>query len=234
MRLNVKLTDQIPTDWKQQLSEMLASEQFNNLEKFLTEEEKTEQIFPPKQDIFSALKLTPFKDVKVVVLGQDPYHDDNQAHGLSFSVRPGVKIPPSLRNILKELKSDIGTRPPDNGFLVNWAKQGILMINAVLTVRAHKANSHSKKGWEQFTDAIIKAVSNKSETVIFVLWGAAAQKKKEFISLENNEIICSVHPSPLSAHRGFFGSQPFSKVNELLKQHGQEPIDWQLPSTTLL
>ncbi len=227
------LTQLLPTDWKKILSDAITSEKFQTLENFLKAEWQQHTIFPPKEDIFSAFHLTPFDKVKVVILGQDPYHDHNQAHGLSFSVRPGVKIPPSLRNIFKELQSDLGTAPPDNGYLNDWAKQGILMLNTILTVRAHQANSHSKKGWEAFTDAVIEAVSSKPEPVVFVLWGASAQSKQELIDSDKNEIITSVHPSPLSARRGFLGSRPFSKINELLEKNQLEPINWQLDHSML-
>jgi uracil-DNA glycosylase len=167
--------------------------------------------------------------VKVLILGQDPYHDDNQAHGLCFSVRPGVKPPPSLKNIFRELHDDVGFRIPSNGYLVPWAEQGILLLNAVLTVRAHQANSHKGKGWEVFTDAIIETVASKKDPVIFILWGSYAQKKTQLIDTARHIIISSAHPSPLSANRGFFGSRPFSQINKALQDNGNQPIDWQLP-----
>ncbi len=229
----MNLKSLIPKDWQPILEEASTSQSFKDLEKFISKEMKQNEVFPKKEDIFSAFSYAHFKDVKVVIIGQDPYHDDNQAHGLAFSVQPGVKFPPSLRNILKELSDDLGTTAPDNGFLQKWAEQGILMINAVMTVRAHQANSHKGKGWEEFTDQVIRQVSANDNPVIFVLWGAFAQKKKELIDLEKNYIIESAHPSPLSARRGFFGSKPFSKINKILEKTGQKPINWQLPSSML-
>jgi uracil-DNA glycosylase len=179
--------------------------------------------------MFSALRLTPYENVNVLLLGQDPYHDDNQAHGLCFSVRPGIKPPPSLINIFKELRDDIGFRIPNNGYLVPWAKQGILLLNAVLTVRAHSPNSHKNHGWETFTDAIIRAVSAKESPVVFVLWGGYAQKKRNLIDISRHTIIQSVHPSPLSARNGFFGSKPFSAINKALREANKPEINWQLP-----
>lgn len=229
----MNLKSLIPTDWQPFLENATNSESFKKLESFLSKEMESEEVFPEKTDIFSAFSYAHFNDVKVVIIGQDPYHDDNQAHGLAFSVQPCVKVPPSLRNILKELSDDVGTTPPDCGFLQNWAEQGILMINAVMTVRAHQANSHKGKGWEAFTDEVIRQVSANDNPVVFVLWGAFAQKKKELIDCDKNFIIESAHPSPLSARRGFLGSKPFSKINKILKETGQKPINWQLPSSML-
>lgn len=229
----MNLKSLIPADWQPVLKEITNTKSFKDLENFLSKEMETEEIFPRAEDIFSAFSYAHFNDVKVVILGQDPYHDDNQAHGLAFSVQPGIKIPPSLRNIFKELSCDLGTTTPDSGFLQKWAEQGILMINAVMTVRAHQANSHKGKGWEEFTDEVIRQVSATDNPVVFVLWGAFAQKKKELIDCDKNFIIESAHPSPLSARRGFFGSKPFSKINKILKETGQKPINWQLPSSML-
>ena len=187
-------------------------------------------MFPPEDDVFSALRLTPFDEVKVVLLGQDPYHDDGQAHGLCFSVRPGVKAPPSLVNIFKELHSDLGCVIPNNGCLTPWAKQGVLLLNAVLTVRAHQANSHKNQGWEQFTDAVIRAVNDRPQPVVFLLWGNYAQKKGILVDANRHRVIKGAHPSPLSASK-FFGSKPFSAVNRALVELGNAPIDWQLPIT---
>lgn len=222
------LQDLLPEDWKKILAPELEKDYFSKLNAFLLDEWSREEIFPPKEDIFSALKHTPYDSVRVLILGQDPYHDVGQAHGLCFSVRRGVKLPPSLKNIYKELEADLGIEPAKDGFLESWADQGILLLNTVLTVRAHQANSHSKKGWETFTDAIIKAVNEKKEPVIFVLWGNPAQKKIPLIDQSRHKIISSAHPSPLSARRGFFGSKPFSKINGALKESGFPAIDWKL------
>ena len=185
-------------------------------------------IYPASEDIFNALHLTPLKDVKVVILGQDPYHNVNQAHGLCFSVKPEVDIPPSLVNIYKELHDDLGCYIPDNGYLVKWAEQGVLLLNTVLTVRAHQAASHQGKGWETFTDAIIHAVDQEDRPIVFILWGRPAQNKKKMLHNPKHLILEAPHPSPLSAYRGFFGSKPFSKTNTFLQEHGLEPIDWQI------
>ena len=216
----------IPSDWKKILKENIQSHTFSNLNSFLTKELEQFEVFPPVNEIFSALKLTPYKNVKVVIIGQDPYHDDNQAHGLAFSVRKGVKIPPSLRNIYKELNDDLGCPIPNHGYLQHWAEQGVLMINTVLTVRAHHANSHTNKGWEDFTDGIIQSLNNHPEKIAFILWGKNAEKKTNIIDTEKHYIIQSAHPSPLSARRGFLGSKPFSKVNNFLKANSKKEIDW--------
>ncbi|GGB53199.1 uracil-DNA glycosylase [Oceanisphaera marina] len=188
-------------------------------------------IYPPAQDMFNAFKHTPLNQVKVVMLGQDPYHGPNQAHGLCFSVLPGVKVPPSLRNMYKELTNDIaGFTAPDHGCLTSWAEQGVLMINTVLTVEAGKAHSHAKLGWETFTDKVIQTVNEQCEGVVFLLWGAHAQKKGAAINTERHHIFTAAHPSPLSAYRGFFGCQHFSKTNQLLEQQGREPIEWKIVS----
>lgn len=213
-------------DWKKILEKEFKKEYFKKLNDFVENERKSHTIYPPKDDVFSAFNLTSRKNTKIVIIGQDPYHGENQAHGLCFSVKPGNKIPPSLRNIYKELKDDIGCDIPENGYLVNWAKQGILMINAVFTVRKGKANSHKNKGWETFTTEIIKSLNNKKEPVIFILWGNFAQKFEKYLDNNNHLIIKSYHPSPLSASRGFFGTKPFSRCNEFLINNNIEPIDW--------
>ena len=179
--------------------------------------------------MFSALEYTPYESVSALLLGQDPYHDDNQAHGLCFSVKPGIKAPPSLANMYKELKDDIGGKIPNNGYLVPWAKQGLLMMNAVLTVRAHTPNSHKDKGWEKFTDAVIKKVNEKKDPVVFILWGGYAKKKAKLIDATRHKILQGAHPSPLSAHQGFFGSRPFSGINAALKSNHKPEINWQIP-----
>ena len=220
----------LPSSWHSLLAQELEQPYFQVLQRFVDAEREQYSVFPPEQDVFNALKLTPYEDVNVLLLGQDPYHDDNQAHGLCFSVRPGIKPPPSLINMFKELHTDVGFRIPNNGYLVPWAQQGILMLNAVLTVRAHTPNSHKNRGWEVFTDAIIRRVNAKETPVVFVLWGAYAQKKISLIDTTRHTVVQSVHPSPLSARNGFFGSKPFSKINQALKEAGKPEIDWQLPN----
>ncbi len=219
----------IPPSWHALLADELEQPYFKALQEFVDAERAVHSVFPPEVDVFNALKLTPYEQVNVMILGQDPYHDDNQAHGLAFSVRPGIKPPPSLVNIFKELKSDLGCRVPNNGYLVPWAEQGVLLLNAVLTVRAHKPASHKGKGWETFTDAVIRAVNAKESPVVFVLWGAYAQKKQPLIDTDRHTIVQSVHPSPLSARSGFFGSRPFSQINAALRAAGKTEIDWQMP-----
>ncbi len=221
--------DELPDCWQTALAEEISAEWFHQLHAFVSEERKNGQVFPPDHDVFNALKLVPLNRVRVVILGQDPYHDDGQAHGLSFSVKPGVKPPPSLRNIFKELHTDLGIEPAGHGCLESWARQGVLLLNTVLTVRAHQANSHRKQGWEEFTHQIIAQV-NELPAVVFVLWGKPAQKKADLIG-DRHLVIQSAHPSPLSARRGFFGSRPFSKINAFLEEHGLPPIDWRLPET---
>ena len=215
-------------DWKELLEDEFSKDNYLSLRKFLVSEYNTKTIYPDKFDIFNALHFTPYKDVKVVILGQDPYHGPNQAHGLSFSVNPGVKIPPSLLNIYKELNSDLGCYIPNNGYLKKWADQGVLLLNTSLTVRAGEANSHKNIGWEIFTDKIISLVNEKEDPVVFLLWGNNAIKKKELITNKKHLILSSVHPSPLSASRGFFGSKPFSKINNFLISINKKPIDWQI------
>jgi uracil-DNA glycosylase len=219
----------LPASWKPALANEIKQPYFKALDGFVTQERKAHTVYPPEGEVFTALRLTPYQDVNVFILGQDPYHDDNQAHGLAFSVRPGVTPPPSLKNIFKELKSDAGFRIPNNGYLVPWAEQGVLLLNAVLTVRAHQPNSHKNKGWETFTDAVLRAVSARPEPVVFVLWGGYARKKASLIDTNRHVIIESAHPSPLSARSGFFGSRPFSKINAALRGAGKREVDWQLP-----
>ena len=218
----------IANDWLDAVGEEFKKDYYRDLYQFVKEEYSKHVIYPASEDIFNALHLTPLKDVKVVILGQDPYHNVNQAHGLCFSVKPEVDIPPSLVNIYKELHDDLGCYIPDNGYLVKWAKQGVLLLNTVLTVRAHQAASHQGKGWETFTDAIIRAVDQEDRPIVFILWGRPAQNKKKMLHNPKHLILEAPHPSPLSAYRGFFGSKPFSKTNTFLQEHGLEPIDWQI------
>lgn len=200
------------------------------LKEFLTHEYKTKVIYPDKYNIFNALKLTPYEEVKVVILGQDPYHGPGQAHGLSFSVQPGIQTPPSLQNMYKELRDDLGCFIPNNGYLVPWAQQGVLLLNTVLTVEAGKANSHRKKGWENFTDEVIKKLNERDKPIVFLLWGNNAKEKMNLITNPNHFILTTVHPSPLSATRGFMGCKHFSKTNEILKELGEKEINWQIPN----
>lgn len=218
----------LPPSWKTVLAGEVNQPYYAKLEEFVAEERATHEVFPLDEDVFSALNHTPFEEVNALLLGQDPYHDNGQAHGLCFSVKPGIKPPPSLVNIFKELKTDLGCTIPNNGYLMPWADQGILMLNAVLTVRAHEANSHKGRGWEQFTDAIIRKVNDRPH-VVFLLWGAYAQKKTALIDTTRHTIIACAHPSPLSA-RKFFGSRPFSQANAALNAHGQPEINWQIPN----
>jgi uracil-DNA glycosylase len=224
----MNIVESIPPSWREPLAEELAKPYFAQLAEFVAAERQTHTIYPPKGQVFTALQLTPFEAVRVVILGQDPYHGPGQAHGLAFSVGHGVAVPPSLVNIFKELRSDLGITPPKHGHLAGWAEQGVLLLNTVLTVRAGEANSHKGKGWEKLTDAIIRAVGNREQPAVFVLWGSPAQKKAALIDETRHVIIRSVHPSPLSAHNGFFGSRPFSQVNAALANLGQPPIEWAL------
>lgn len=220
-----KLSDQ----WSQELQTEFQKEYMLKLYEFLTQEYKDKKIiYPSHENLFNALILTPLEQVKVVILGQDPYHGPGQAHGLSFSVPPGVSLPPSLKNIFKELEGDLKITPPQTGYLEKWAQQGVLLLNSVLSVEAHKAGSHQKKGWEQFTDKIIQIVNEKNSGVVFILWGAYAQKKAQFVDRSKHLILESVHPSPLSSHRGFFGSKPFSQTNVWLKKNNKTAIDWSI------
>lgn len=214
--------------WQEILKDEFKKKYFLDLMDFLDDEYQNQLVFPTEENLYTALEVCNFDDIKVVILGQDPYHDLEQAHGLSFSVQKGVNIPPSLRNIYKELCSDIGIEMPVSGDLFKWAAQGVLLLNATLTVRAHQAGSHQKKGWEVFTDKIISVISEKREGIVFVLWGAYAQKKEELIDKQKHFVIKSVHPSPLSARRGFFDSKPFSKTNQFLQSKGITEIDWSL------
>ena len=218
----------ITNDWQQPLEVEFKKPYYKDLYKKVLEEYRSRQIFPNPDDIFNAFHLTPLKDVKVVILGQDQYHNDGQAHGLCFSVKPDVEVPPSLVNIYKELQDDLGCRIPNNGYLVKWAKQGVLMLNTVLTVRAHQANSHRGIGWEQFTDAVIRAVDAQDRPIVFLLWGRPAQMKKSMLHNPKHLILEAPHPSPLSAYRGFFGCKHFSQTNAFLEKNGLAPIDWQI------
>ncbi|MEY9093980.1 uracil-DNA glycosylase [Paenibacillus sp. RC84] len=219
----------LKNDWAELLSEEFEKPYYLKLREFLKQEYTERTIYPEMHDIFNALHYTAFKDVKAVILGQDPYHGPGQAHGLSFSVKPGVPAPPSLKNMFKEMKEDIGCPVPKTGYLKHWADQGVLLLNTVLTVRAGEANSHKGKGWELFTDKVIETLNRKETPVIFILWGSHAQSKTQLIDLNRHGVIKAPHPSPLSAHRGFFGSKPYSKANAWLREQGIEPIDWCLP-----
>ncbi len=216
----------IENSWKEQLKDEFEKPYFRNLTDFVRDEYKTKQIFPPAKLIFNAFEHTPFNDVKVVILGQDPYHGDGQAHGLSFSVNDGVRIPPSLVNMYKEINADLGIPIPKSGNLTRWAAQGVLLLNATLTVVAHTAGSHQKRGWETFTDAAIKKLASERENLVFLLWGAYAQKKEAFIDTNKHCILKAVHPSPLSAHRGFMGCGHFGQANKYLESKGLAPINW--------
>ena len=218
----------ITNDCADYLKEEFGKPYYRELYKTIMKEYQTKQIFPPADDIFNAFHFTPVEKVKVVILGQDPYHGEGQAHGLSFSVKPGVEAPPSLVNIYKELNEDLGCYIPNNGYLTKWAKQGVMMLNTVLTVQAHRPNSHRNIGWEQFTDAAIRVLDQQDRPIVFMLWGRPAQNKKSLLHNPKHLILEAPHPSPLSAYRGFFGCRHFSKANEFLEAHGVEPIDWQI------
>ena len=219
----------IQNDWLQAVGGEFRKPYYKELYDFVKEEYSTRVIYPPADDIFNALHLTPLKEVKVVILGQDPYHNEHQAHGLSFSVLPDQReIPPSLQNIYKELHDDLGCYIPDNGYLEKWARQGVLMLNTVLTVRAHQANSHQGHGWEHFTDAILEAVNQEDRPIVYLLWGRPAQSKIPMLTNPKHLILKAPHPSPLSAYRGFFGCRHFSQTNAFLESHGVAPIDWQI------
>ena len=217
---------QIEPGWKEFLSDEFEKDYFKNLVQFVKSEYSSTTVYPPGKFIFEAFEQCPLDNVKVVVIGQDPYHGPDQAHGLSFSVRPGVKSPPSLMNIFKEIAADLGKPFPDNGDLTRWAEQGVLLLNATLTVRARTPGSHQKKGWEEFTDAVIEKLSARKKGIVYILWGSYAQRKGEVIDRDENLIIESPHPSPFSANRGFFGSRPFSQANDYLQKQGKSPIDW--------
>ena len=218
----------IQNDWLEPLTPEFQKPYYAELFRFVKNEYAARKIFPPADDIFNAFHLTPLHAVKVVILGQDPYHNDGQAHGLCFSVKPDVDIPPSLVNIYQELHDDLGCYVPNNGYLTKWASQGGLMLNTVLTVRAHQANSHRGMGWEEFTDAAIRILDEQDRPMVFILWGSPAQKKEKMLHNPKHLILKAPHPSPLSAYRGFFGSKPFSRTNDFLKENGLEPIDWQI------
>ncbi len=215
-------------DWYEALKGEFGKDYYKQLFQTVKNEYNTRLVFPPANDIFNAFHLTPLKEVKVVILGQDPYHNHGQAHGLCFSVRKGVSVPPSLVNIYQELHDDLGCTIPDHGCLTKWAEQGVLMLNTVLTVRAHQANSHQGIGWEEFTDAAIRVLNAQDRPIVYILWGSPAQRKARMLDNPRHLILKSPHPSPLSASRGFFGSRPFSQTNAFLEAHGLEPIDWQI------
>jgi uracil-DNA glycosylase len=220
--MNIKIEE----SWKQVLADEWNKDYFVNLTHFVRNEYATSQVFPPGREIFAAFDATPFDKVKVVIIGQDPYHDVNQANGLCFSVRDGIPFPPSLLNIFKEIENDLGTPIPASGDLSRWAHQGVLLLNSTLTVRAHSAGSHQNKGWEQFTDEVILQLAQRKENLVFILWGAYAIKKGAFINRMKHLVLTSPHPSPLSAYRGFFGNKHFSLTNEYLIKHGKQPIEW--------
>ena len=219
----------ITGEWEKALRPEFAKPYYAELYRTVREEYRTRVIYPPAKDIFNAFAFTPLEKVRVLIVGQDPYHEPGQANGLCFSVHPGVPVPPSLVNIYKELHEDLGCRIPDNGDLTHWAEQGVMLLNTVLTVREHAANSHHGQGWEIFTDKIISLLNEREKPLAFILWGTPARRKKAMITNPHHFIVESPHPSPLSASRGFFGSRPFSRVNAFLEAHGEAPIDWQLP-----
>lgn len=223
------MTAILKNDWADHLTGEFAKPYYQQLRQFLIREYRNGTVYPDMYDIFNALHYTPYATVKVCILGQDPYHGPGQAHGLSFSVKPGVPAPPSLQNILKELESDLGCRPPDHGCLEHWARQGVLLLNTVLTVRQGQAASHRGRGWERFTDRVIEVLNARPEPVVFILWGRHAQAKLPMIDTSRHGVITAPHPSPLSAHSGFFGSRPFSRANAFLQARGIAPIDWAIP-----
>ncbi|MCZ1014058.1 MULTISPECIES: uracil-DNA glycosylase [Streptomyces] len=222
------VTDMLPESWRGVLGEELEKPYFKELIDFVEQERAGGPVYPPREQVFAALEATPFDQVKVLILGQDPYHGAGQGHGLCFSVQPGVKTPPSLRNIYKEMKEELGHPIPDNGYLMPWAQQGVLLLNAVLTVREGEANSHKGKGWEKVTDAVIRAVANRPDPAVFVLWGNYAKKKLPLIDEERHAVVQGAHPSPLSAKK-FFGSRPFTQINEAIAAQGHTAIDWRIP-----
>lgn len=221
--------DILPPDWQDILADQTEQQYFRDLLDFLQRERSQHVVYPAPSQTFEALRLTPFDAVRVMILGQDPYHGEGQAHGLAFSVQPQVRLPPSLKNIFKELQADLGHQIPDHGYLGAWAAQGVLLLNSVLTVRAGQAASHRNRGWEPFTNAIIRALNQRRRGLVFVLWGNQARAKKGLIDGERHRTLESPHPSPLSAHHGFFGSRPFSRINAALSQQGHPPVDWRLP-----
>lgn len=216
----------IQTDWYHLLKDEFQQPYFSRLQSYIDREREVYTVYPPPAEVYTSFQLTPYEKVKVVILGQDPYHDEQQAHGLAFSVRQGIKAPPSLKNIFRELQSDLGIPAPPSGDLSHWAEQGVLLLNTVLTVRAHQPNSHRNQGWETFTDAVLRVLNLKTSPIVFILWGNPAQKKSVLISSNRHHIIQTPHPSPLSAHRGFFGSRPFSKTNEVLRLNNLQEINW--------
>ncbi|GEB48195.1 MULTISPECIES: uracil-DNA glycosylase [Streptomyces] len=218
----------LPRSWQEVLGEETEKPYFKELAEFVEEERRHHPVYPPREEVFAALDATPYEEVKVLILGQDPYHGPGQGHGLCFSVRPGVKTPPSLRNIYKEMHEELGHPVPDNGYLMPWAEQGVLLLNAVLTVRGGEANSHKGKGWEKFTDAVIRAVAARPDPAVFVLWGNYAKKKLPLIDTERHAVVQGAHPSPLSARR-FFGSRPFTQIDEAIAAQGHTPVDWRIP-----
>ena len=220
----------IGNEWDTILKEKFEKDYYLKIREFLKQEYSHYKVYPDMHDIFNSLKYADYDNIKVVIIGQDPYHEEGQAHGLSFSVKPGIEIPPSLLNIYKELQDDLGCYIPNNGYLEKWAKQGVLLLNNVLTVRAHQANSHRNCGWETFTDSIITELNKREKPIVFLCWGSCAKQKEALITNPNHVILKAPHPSPLSAYRGFFGCKHFSKANEILKQNGEEPIDWQIPN----
>lgn len=223
------MIDTLPDSWRAVLGEELEKPYFKELTEFVEKERGCGPVYPPRAEVFAALEATPYNRVKVLVLGQDPYHGEGQGHGLCFSVRPGVKIPPSLRNIYKEMHEELGHPVPDNGYLMPWAEQGVLLLNAVLTVRAGEANSHKGQGWEKFTDAVIRAVAARPDPAVFVLWGNYAKKKLPLIDAERHAVVQGAHPSPLSAKK-FFGSRPFTQIDAAIAAQGHTPIDWRIPN----
>jgi len=225
----LQLQSQLPPSWFPVLGQEFSKPYMKKLEAFLADEYENQTVYPPQNEVFSAYSLTPFSGVNVLILGQDPYHGSGQAHGLSFSVKPGVRTPPSLRNMYKELAADVGCATPNNGCLKPWAEQGVMMLNTILTVREQSPASHQKRGWEQFTDATISALSGRAEPLVFVLWGNKAKKKSVRIDHDRHIVITGAHPSPLSAYRGFFGSRPFSTINRHLASWGRPPVTWAIP-----
>ncbi|MGE3806944.1 MAG: uracil-DNA glycosylase [Gemmataceae bacterium] len=220
--------DQLPADWRKVLADEFSKPYFQKLLDFVNEQRQQFTVYPPEDDVFNAFKATPFDQVKVLLLGQDPYHGKGQAHGMCFSVRPGVRPPPSLENMFRELHKDLGCKIPNHGCLQTWAERGVLLLNAVLTVREKEPNSHKSQGWEKFTDAVIQALNDRETPVVFALWGAYAQKKAKLITSPQHRITKTAHPSPLSADK-YFGSKPYSAINSALEEVGQKPIDWQIP-----
>ena len=219
----------MPTDWNPLLRDEFEKPYWSTLQEFVRTERQHHMVYPPHADVFAAIHLTPYAETRVMILGQDPYHGANQAHGLCFSVRRGVPVPPSLSNIHKELATDLGVPTPGHGNLEHWARQGVLLLNTTLTVRAGTAGSHQGKGWETFTDQVIRVVNHKIDPVVFILWGSFARKKKALVDVGRHVVLESAHPSPLSAHNGFFGSRPFSRANDALIARGRQPVDWRLP-----